>query len=496
MDSRGVLGKAKVMPRSCAPIFDPRTSMTHAQECHPLNFLKRLGSANESKSAVAPPRDPRRSEAAVTRKRVPGQQDPEDRKKEKPDSEPDENPRGALQTPALQLQPSGSGSLGDSFLKESEQYDGPFRRVKPGDRPKSILITWSDTKKGAYRRPSTKQEFMKIVGDVLQEAQDTKCGPQSTVNLKGCQVAIFEELHADLTRHLHCMVAFPEKTSVGSYVGTLLLKRSIATDVRGPAASSGATPAAHRFLAYCMTPSEEKWLTDDAPLLYNLQVPLSISDAAARAQKRLSKKPADIDALYCFLAQNPEIVKPEQFDATLNSHCYRRSVHKNYHIPYTRLRLLASKLGRTFPEEFHAQLNRIRAQRVDPRAPYSGFYEDAIRSECECKKPGDLLARVIDGGGVPRPKRVLPPDGGVQILTITSRGGFRPLDPRRFPRPATGAVRDRRTGVGEKRRCYATPQRVPAGRRGGLRHSRSVRLQACDGRHIPVYRSAADGEVY
>ena len=66
--------------------------------------------------------------------------------------------------------------MGDSFLNESEQDDGPFRKVKPGDRPKSILITWSDTKKGEYRRPSTKQEFMKIVGDVLEEAQDTKCG--------------------------------------------------------------------------------------------------------------------------------------------------------------------------------------------------------------------------------------------------------------------------------------------------------------------------------
>ena len=196
------------------------------------------------------------------------------------------------------------------------------------------------------------------------------------MNLRACQVAIFEELHADLTKHLHCMVTFPEKTSVGSYVGNLLLERGIATDVRGPAASSGATPAAHRFLAYCVTASEEKWLTDDAPLLYNLQIPLNIADAAARAQKRLSKKPADMDALYCYLAQNPEVVKPEQFDNTLNSHCFRRGVHKNYHIPYTRLRLLASKLGRTFPEEFHAQLNRIRAQRVDPRAPYSGFYED------------------------------------------------------------------------------------------------------------------------
>ena len=361
-----------------------------------LFFLNQIGSVDDLKPAVALPANPRRSEAAVPRKRLPEQHDLGGGKKGKPGSGPAnlaQNPK----VPAPQHQPSGPGSLGGSFLNESEQYDGPFRKVKPGDRPKSILITWSDTKKGEYRRPSTKQGFMKIVGDVLEEAQDTKCGPQSTVNLRACQVAIFEELHADLTKHLHCMVAFPEKTSVGSYVGNLLLERGIATDVRGPAASSGATPAAHRFLAYCVTASEEKWLTDDAPLLYNLQIPLNIADAAARAQKRLSKKPADMDALYCYLAQHPEIVKPEQFDATLNSHCFRRGVHKHYHIPYTRLRLLAPKLGRAFPEEFHAQLNRVRAQRVDPGAPYSSFYEDALQSECECKKPGELLARVIEG---------------------------------------------------------------------------------------------------
>ena len=287
--------------------------------------------------------------------------------------------------------PAKSGPLGDFFAQQSEPYTGPFKKVNPGDRHRAVMITWSDTKKGQYRRPSSREEFLRLLGNAMGRVQQEKCpsGPD-TVNLKQCRIAVFQELHADFTDHLHSIVVFPKRTRVGSHIGESLLRDRIAVDVRGPVGKSGRSPAEERFLTYCMSVSEEKWLVDPAPLLYNMEIPLSISDAAGRAYTRLSKKPATLDGLYCYLIQNPSIVTPALLGAAINAECADRNKHKYHHLPYTRLRLLASKLGRSFAEEFQGQLNRIRAQLIQPDTPYFRYFEDAAQSKCACSEAGRL----------------------------------------------------------------------------------------------------------
>ena len=283
-------------------------------------------------------------------------------------------------------------ALGSIFVEKSTAYAGQFSKVQPGERHKTVLLTWSHT--GSHAAPSGKADGLRRVGDALEAIKKEKKSP---VDLEQCGVAVFEEPHLSGENHLHIVVDFPAKCTVGSYVGEFLLREDVCVDVRAFKGASGCTPSIGRMLNYCMVPTEEKWLVDTAPLLYNMEIPVNVTDAAEKAARRLAKKPAAIDDLYNFLAGRPDVKTPSDLDRLLNAEIEKKGVHKHRHLPYTRLRLLASKLGQSFPAEFQSQRSRLLSLRVDPAATYSSYFSGALGAECVCKESGRLQRLLREG---------------------------------------------------------------------------------------------------
>ena len=127
-------------------------------------------------------------------------------------------------------------------------------------------------------------------------------------------------------------------------------------------------------------------------------IPLSVQEVADKALHRLSKKPASLDDLHAFLAAQPSITSPTLLGKYINERTGRREAeHKNAHLPFTRLRLLVSKYGKSFNEEFHAIMNRIRARSVDPSIPYGYYYAQALADKCSCDSPGRSYGLLVSG---------------------------------------------------------------------------------------------------
>ena len=82
----------------------------------------------------------------------------------------------------------------------------------------------------------------------------------------------FRELRADFTDHLHSIEVPPSRAGVGSHIGVPLLRGRSAVDARGPEGKSGRGPAEERFLTYCMSLSDEKWLAGPEAILYNKEI--------------------------------------------------------------------------------------------------------------------------------------------------------------------------------------------------------------------------------
>ena len=92
-------------------------------------------------------------------------------------------------------------------------------------------------------------------------------------------------------------------------------------------------------------------MVDPAPLLYNCEIPIHITDAADKAKKKLIRKSATPDDLFDFLESRPEIKMPSDIDRLVSQEISRKDAHEYYHIPFARLRLLASKRGKEFPSD-------------------------------------------------------------------------------------------------------------------------------------------------
>ena len=261
------------------------------------------------------------------------------------------------------------------------------------------MITWSNAKKPEYKKPGEPQEFLRRLGNVMQEIHTAKFKNQALTDLAKCQVAVFKELHADLTPHLHAIIRFPKRTTLGSYIGEFLLKNSIGADarVRRDQHGSGSAKACDRFLSYCMMVSEEKWLVDTSPILVNMTIPPKIADNAKRSYERMRRKPANLDSLHSFLAMRPNVTTPQELDAYIDRERQREDVHEYHHLPYTRLKLLVSKLGKSFTDEFYCQLNRVRAQVINPGTPFATYYRDASSSACSCAKPALMFGLLKSG---------------------------------------------------------------------------------------------------
>ena len=296
---------------------------------------------------------------------------------------------------ALYVLALACSAFGDFLVANSQTYTGQFRRVEPGERHAAVLVTWSHTEKRLA--PTSREDGLRRLGSALEAIKAEK---GSDVELESCKFAVFLEPHMSGRPHLHIACEFPSKSTLPSHIGEYLLRENVCVDVRafaGGKGAGGAMPILARMLNYCAVPTEEKWLVDTAPLLYNLEIPVKIADAADKAARRLAKKPASLDDLYNFLSGRPDIRTPTALDALLNAEIAKQGEHKHYHLPYTRLRLLASKLGQAFPAEFAAQYNRLLALAVGGDVPYATFFKQACSSACVCSGPGRLCSLLRSG---------------------------------------------------------------------------------------------------
>ena len=274
-------------------------------------------------------------------------------------------------------------------------YDGAFQRIAAGEKSKTVMCTWSHTEK--KRRPCSKEEAMVIFGDTIERIQKKNPMMRDDTFLKKFALAIFEEPHVNSERHLHVIIDAPCRTRILSYIAEELMSQGIFVDCRVFSGSSGRVPGIERFLNYCLVPTESKWMVDPSPMLYNCEIPIHITDAADKARKKLIRKPATLDDLFNFLEARPEIKKPADLDRHVSQEISRKDTHEYYHIPFVRLRLLASKHGKEFPSEFASQMNRIRDLYVRPDTPYAAYYEDALSIPCLCPGPARLLTLLQKG---------------------------------------------------------------------------------------------------
>jgi hypothetical protein len=194
--------------------------------------------------------------------------------------------------------------LGDLFAGGSAEYEGPYRRIREGERTDSAMITWSHS--GKHTAPTTKADFMRRIGERLEDVQAKHlAGLGAKMDMAACRIAIFEELHADLSKHFHAIVAFPGKSRAGSYLEKSFFSTGVAVHVRTHSSKGGSSSSADRFLAYCMSITEEKWLVDANPLLYRMEVPEKIASNLDRSYSKMAKRPATLDNLYAFLKAHP-----------------------------------------------------------------------------------------------------------------------------------------------------------------------------------------------
>ena len=283
-------------------------------------------------------------------------------------------------------------TLGSFLVEKSETYSGPFRQVRPGDRQKTVLITWSHTLKHA--NAASRQDALKRIGDALEEIKAEK---RSSVDLLAARIAVFEERHLSGEKHYHILVDLPAKSTLPSYLGQRLRKSGVCVDVRAAQGESGNLSSVDRMLNYCLVVTEDKWLVDTEPLLYNFEIPPKIADLAKKAAGRLGKRPASLDDLYEFLRGNPSVSTPAALDKLIQGELAKKGQHAHHHLPYTRLRLLASRLGQTFAREFQSQYSRAISLFVDTERPYAAYYRDALQAECVCPQSG-LLANQLRSG--------------------------------------------------------------------------------------------------
>lgn len=286
--------------------------------------------------------------------------------------------------------------LGELFVSKSVRFEGQFKKIAAGERVKTIMLTWAHTK--LFVAPVSREDTIRRIGDAFTALKSKSArGVACHVDLTQCRIAVFEELHLSGEKHMHVIIDAPEKTRLLSGLAATLALTNVRVDARVFSSPSGRVPTLDRFLNYCLTPTESKWLVDSTPLLYNLTIPIGITDSATKALARLGKKPASIDDLYQFLLARPDITSPTDLDRCIDRETARKGIHANHHLPFLRLRLLISKSGKEFPADMQAQLDRIRNQHVNPDVPYASYFHDALSSACACPTP-HLLERLLREG--------------------------------------------------------------------------------------------------
>ena len=86
-------------------------------------------------------------------------------------------------------------STGEYFVANSSQYEGQFKKVVPGTRCKTVLVTWS--RSNTHLSPTTREDGIKRLGDALEKilGEKFKDGGNGAIDVKKVSLAAFLEPH-------------------------------------------------------------------------------------------------------------------------------------------------------------------------------------------------------------------------------------------------------------------------------------------------------------
>ena len=260
------------------------------------------------------------------------------------------------------------------------------RKLAKGDRPKSILITWSHPKNPMFQKPEfyTRKEFARLV-------EGTCAHLGATVE----SMAVFREPHKNAAAHYHVLVILQGRsTRLWAFDETIFQRHYIKTFTE--MVVGGSKKPHFRVLEYLMCPTPRKMEVDEAPYITkNMEVPGKLWDKAAKSKSKLENSPASPDEIYQFLLENPSVASHgtllDLLDSGEGKNVKLRRISKfvNNNIRVAR-EVIAGLLARR-------DRNRIRKENLKTPMHY---LVDSIQNcgECACPKgPGlTTLAEDVD----------------------------------------------------------------------------------------------------
>ena len=86
-------------------------------------------------------------------------------------------------------------STGEFMVANASQYAGQFKKVEPGARAKTVLVTWSRSK--TRLSPTTREDGLKRLGDALGQISQEKFkgDTNGAIDVKQVSLAVFLEPH-------------------------------------------------------------------------------------------------------------------------------------------------------------------------------------------------------------------------------------------------------------------------------------------------------------
>ena len=187
---------------------------------------------------------------------------------------------------------SQDGRLHQPLVSDGEDDDGNDnasgwkRKVRRGDRPKSLLVTWSHTSNPTYKKPSslTRKQFARA----LEYAADHLDAPAESI-------AVFQEKHKNGQIHYHALVALSRKSQRAWQMDDIMYET-----MRGKTYTEAARGESHkpqnRILRYLMVPTAAKPDVDPSPYFTRgVEVPPNLRDEAQKALVKLQSRPASQD---------------------------------------------------------------------------------------------------------------------------------------------------------------------------------------------------------
>ena len=184
------------------------------------------------------------------------------------------------------------------------------RKLAKGDRPKSILITWSHSKNPMFQKPEfyTRKEFARLI-----EGTCTHLG--ATVE----SMAVFREPHKNAAAHYHVLAILQGRsTRLWAFDEAMFQRHYIKTFTE--IVVGGSKKPHFRVLEYLMCPTPRKMEVDEAPYMTkNMDVPGKLWDKAAKSKSKLENTPASPDEIYQFLVDNRSVVSHDTLLDLLDS---------------------------------------------------------------------------------------------------------------------------------------------------------------------------------